>query len=123
MGTAFLACAEASIHPGWKELLRSAADTSTRTTRTFSGRPARGIVNDFMRRMAAHETELPAYPIQNALTAEIRQAAGKANRMEFISLWAGQAAGMSRVRAPGIGAAELVAQLADETHAALRRQS
>ena len=73
------------------------------------------------RRMAAHEAELPAYPIQNALTAEIRQAAAKANRMEFISLWAGQAAGLSRLRAPGIGAAELVAQLADETRAALSR--
>lgn len=121
LGSAFLACAEASIHPGWKALLRSADDTSTRTTRAFSGRPARGIANDYMRRMAAHEAELPAYPIQNALTAEIRQAAAKANRMEFISLWAGQAAGLSRTRAPGLGAAQLVAQLADETRAALSR--
>ena len=120
LGTAFLPCAESAIHSGWKELLRGAADTSTRTTRAFSGRPARGIVNDFMRRMAAHESELPAYPVQNALTTEIRQAAGKANRMEFVSLWAGQAAGLSRMRAPGIGAAELVAQLDAETQAALR---
>lgn len=120
LGTAFLPCAESAIHPGWKELLRGAQDTSTRTTRAFSGRPARGIVNDFMRRMAGHETEVPAYPIQNALTAEIRKAAGQANRMEFMSLWAGQAAGLSRARAPGIDAAQLVAQLADEMRAALR---
>lgn len=120
LGTAFLPCAESAIHAGWKELLRSAADTSTRTTRAFSGRHARGIVNAYMQRMAPHEAELPAYPVQNALTADIRQAAGKANRMEFMSLWAGQAAGLSRTRAVGIGATELVGQLADETRAALQ---
>jgi len=115
LGTAFLSCAETAIHPAWKELLRSASDTSTRATRTFSGRHARGIVNEYVRRMTPHEASLPPYPVQNALTGEIRKAAAAANRPEYLSLWAGQAAGMSRARTPGMHAAELVAQLMQET--------
>jgi len=120
LGTAFLSCAESPIHPAWKEKIRQAADTSTRTSRAFTGRPARGIVNEYTTRMAAHEQQFPAYPVQNALTTEIRKAAGAANRLDFISLWAGQAAGMSRLRAEGISAAALVGLLADEAGALLR---
>lgn len=119
LGTAFLCCAESPIHPVWKEKIRQAADTSTRTSRAFTGRPARGIVNEYVRRMAGYEQQLPAYPVQNALTTEIRKAAGAANRPDFISLWAGQAAGLSRLRAEGISAAALVRFLAEETSALL----
>ncbi|HTN65691.1 MAG TPA: nitronate monooxygenase [Burkholderiaceae bacterium] len=115
LGTAFLPCAESASHAAWKALLRSAQDTSTRITRSFSGRYARGIVNEYMRRMMPHEASLPPYPVQNALTGEIRKAAAAANRPEYLSLWAGQAAGMSRARTPGMHAAELVAQLMQET--------
>jgi nitronate monooxygenase len=72
-----------------------------------------------MRRMAEHERDVPAYPVQNALTMEIRKVAGEANRPDFISLWAGQAAGMSRRRDDGTAAAELVHALAEETTNAL----
>jgi len=118
LGTAFLMSAESPIHPAWQEKIRSSVDTSTRTTRTFTGRPARGIVNDYMLRMAPFEDVVPAYPIQHALTTEIRKAAGIANRPEFMSLWAGQAAGLSRRRAEKIPASELVRILAEETRAA-----
>ncbi|GAB7536800.1 NAD(P)H-dependent flavin oxidoreductase [Burkholderia sp. 3C] len=119
LGTAFLTSAESPIHAGWRERIRESTDTSTRTTRTFSGRPARGIVNEFMLRMAEYEVEVPAYPVQNALTTEIRKAAGAADRPEFLSLWAGQAAGLSRRREAGIPAAALVQALAEETAVAL----
>ncbi|MEO8839747.1 MAG: nitronate monooxygenase [Herbaspirillum sp.] len=121
LGTAFVSCAEAASHTAWKALLRTAADTSTRATPTFSGRHARGIVNDYIRRMTPHLAELPPYPVLNALTREIRTAAAKANRPEYLSLWAGQAAGMSNRRADGIGAAELVRQLIEETSAVWNR--
>jgi nitronate monooxygenase len=71
---------------------------------------ARGITNDFMRRLAAHESDIPAYPVQNALTGEIRATAGKAGRTEYLSLWAGQGLTMSR----GLPAATLMAQLEAE---------
>ena len=111
LGTAFLTCAESGIHPEYKQRLLSAADAGTRLTRTFSGRYARGLVNEFMERMRPYERDVPAYPVQNALTADLRQAALKQNRMDYYSMWAGQGAGMSRA----VPAAELVGKLVDET--------
>lgn len=110
MGTAFLTCPEAGIHPGWKQLLRGPAAGRTIVTRAFSGKPARALVNEYVERLRPHEHELPPYPIMNALTTELRAAAAKAGRPEFLSLWAGQGAALSR----GLPAAELVRRLAAE---------
>lgn len=113
LGTAFLACPESGIAPAWRAQLAVARDDSTRLTRSFSGRHARGIVNSYMEQMAAHESTLPGYPVQNALTAGIRQAAAKQERPEFMSLWAGQGVAMARP----MPAAQLVATLAAELQA------
>ncbi|MNQ20965.1 nitronate monooxygenase [Pseudomonas linyingensis] len=110
LGTAFLCCPESGIPSIWKEAILAARDDSTRLTRAFSGRLARGIANDFMRRLAAAEDEVPAYPVQNALTGDIRQAAVRQGRSEYLSLWAGQAAGMART----LPAGELVRTLMEE---------
>lgn len=115
LGTAFMRCPEAGTPPVWKEALRTARDDQTRVTRVYSGRYARGIVNDFMQRMLPCENEIPPYPVQNALTGEIRRTAAKANRPEFLSLWAGQAAALSRE----LPAADLIAALVSETIATL----
>ncbi|HEJ7119458.1 nitronate monooxygenase [Serratia marcescens] len=113
LGTAFLCSPESGIAEAWRAALRNAGDDSTRLTRAFSGRPARGIVNDFMRQMRAEEAQILPYPVQNALTGDIRQAAAKAGRGEFMSLWAGQGVGLARP----MPAAELVATLAAELEA------
>jgi nitronate monooxygenase len=115
LGTAFLCCPESGIHPAWKRAVLDAHDNSTRLTRAFSGRYARGIVNEFMDRMHPREAELPEYPVQNALTMEMRQAAAKQNRPELMSLFAGQGAAMSRA----MPAAALVQTLVDELAAVL----
>src|SRR6185437_7134526 len=85
LGTAFLTCPESGIPATWKTRLFEAHDDNTRVTRTFSGRPARGLINDFMVRLGPVEHDLPPYPVQNALTGPIRRAAAKANRPEFLS--------------------------------------
>ena len=117
MGTAFLSSPESGISAAWREALRGAKDDSTRVSRIYSGRYARGMVNEFMRKLTPVVNEIPPYPIQNALTQPIRQAAAKAGRGEYLSLWAGQAASMAR----GIPAAELFAALVRETYDALGR--
>jgi nitronate monooxygenase len=116
MGTAFLSCPESGIPAAWRDALMNARDDQTRVSRIYSGRHARGIVNEFMRRLTPAAAEIPPYPIQNALTGPIRRAAGQANRPEYLSLWAGQAASMSR----GLPASELFAALVQETQSALR---
>jgi nitronate monooxygenase len=117
LGTAFLTCPESGISDVWKQALYQARDDQTLVSRVYSGRHARGIVNEFMQSLTPMQADIPPFPIQNALTSAIRQAAGKANRPEFQSLFAGQAASMSR----GSPAAELVAILMQETYAALRQ--
>jgi nitronate monooxygenase len=123
IGTLFLNCGEAPITPGYRSALRTACETDTRVTRAFTGRYARGIVNEFMRRLDARQHEVPAYPVQNALTGEIRRAAAGANRPEFMSLWAGQAVGLLARRPAGQPAGDLVAALVSETEQAIRRVS
>jgi nitronate monooxygenase len=121
IGTLFLNCAEVPITPGYRSALRTAGETDTRVTRAFTGRHARGIVNAFMHRLDARQQEVPAYPVQNALTVEIRRAAAQSNRTEFMSLWAGQAVGLVARRPAGQPAADLMAALVSETEAAIHR--
>jgi nitronate monooxygenase len=120
MGTAFLACPESGAHPEHKAALLGCSDESTVITRAFSGRPARGLANRFTETMAAHAAELAPFPIQNALTRDIRQAAAKQNRPEYLSMWVGQAAPLATtlpaaevVRATMERARRVIAQLAE----------
>jgi nitronate monooxygenase len=53
------------------------------------------------------DRDVPAYPVQNALTGDIRAEAGKRNLPDYMSLWAGQGVAMSRTRT----AAELMRAL------------
>jgi len=114
MGTAFLSCKESGIHAAYKQRLFNATTDTTRQTRAFSGRIARGLDNRFIQMMAEVAEQVPAYPVQNALTGAIRSAAAKDEQTEFMSLWCGQ--GVARVR--DLGAAELVQALVTEWQAA-----
>jgi nitronate monooxygenase len=96
MGTAFLVTDESGIHPAYKQKLLSGHGLTTRLTRSFSGRYARGVENRFMEQMESVETQVPAYPVQNALTASIRAAAAKSGDTELMSLWAGAEVGRAR---------------------------
>ncbi|QYF95188.1 nitronate monooxygenase [Massilia sp. PAMC28688] len=89
MGSAFLLCDESGIHPVYRDALIRADDTPTRLTRSFSGRYARGLENRFMHLMDGVEKQVPAYPVQNALTAPIRRAAAEQGDAGLMSLWAG----------------------------------
>ena len=56
-------------------------------TRAFSGRPARGLVNEFI---VEHADAPPAYPELNNATRPLRAAAAARGDTERMSLWAGQ---------------------------------
>jgi nitronate monooxygenase len=121
LGTAFLTCDEAGVPDVYKRAILDAHEDDTRVTRAFSGRPARGIVNRFMRDVDApwwrdRSAVLP-FPLQNALTRPLRAAAAAQGRAEFLSLWAGQGLRMARRQS----AAALVAALVVETDDAIAR--
>ena len=66
--------------------------------------------NEFIDQFAIHADEVPAYPVQNALTAQIRAAAARAGDGELMSMWAGQGVALCRE----LPAAELVRVLMQE---------
>ncbi|WP_201504496.1 NAD(P)H-dependent flavin oxidoreductase [Psychrobacter aestuarii] len=96
LGTAFLTTDKSGIHPTYKQGLLAASrgtrSSDTRLTRLFSGKMARGLVNDYMQSMARFDdaAQLPAYPQLNAMTKPMRAHAAKIGDAEHLSLWAGQ---------------------------------
>ena len=115
LGTAYLLTPEAIISKPWQDALRNAPDDATRLTRVYSGRYARGIENRFMREFRATEKDIPVYPVQNALTSELRAASAKAGSPDALSLWAGQ--GVNAIRE--LPAADLTRLLWDEAQNAI----
>ncbi|MGC3963352.1 MAG: nitronate monooxygenase [Rhodocyclaceae bacterium] len=96
MGTAFLASDEAGISEEYRNAILAAAEAGgTRVTCSFSGRPARGLVNRFLLDADVARTALP-FPLQNALTRPLRTEAARQGKIEYLSLWAGQAASLGR---------------------------
>ena len=114
MGTAFITCPESGASQVHKDALLAAREDDTRITEKFSGKPARGLVNRFMREMA-DKPQLP-FPAQNSVTGKLRAASAKAGKLDCVALWSGQAAPLARK----LPAAELIRTLEQETIAALR---
>jgi nitronate monooxygenase len=119
MGTAFLGCPESAIPADWKTRLRHSTDTATSVTRAITGRHARGIRNPLMQQLEACPGNVAPYPVQNALTQELRQHAARANDGDYLSMWSGQGAPLARLREENLGAAQLVDALDAELRAAL----
>jgi nitronate monooxygenase len=86
-GTAFLRCPESGAHPRHKAALADPRYTATTLTRAFSGRPARALVNQFVR---DHDGAPAAYPEINNATRPLRAAAAARGDTEGMSLYAGQ---------------------------------
>jgi nitronate monooxygenase len=102
IGTAFLVCPEAKIHPAWAKALSSAAPEDTMVSRVFSGRAGRSLVTDYVRAATSASAPTPApYPVQRGLTAAMRSEATKAGDVQRMQVWAGQSAGLARVEPAG----------------------
>jgi nitronate monooxygenase len=111
LGTAFLNADEAGTEPAYREALTTRSPTAL--TRAFSGRRARGIVNQFM---PEHSADAPsAYPQIHHATSPLRAAARKRGDVEGFNLWAGQAHEL----APSGPAAEIVKSISDDARQAL----
>lgn len=114
LGTAFIPCPESGASQVHKDLLLRLTEDETAITEKFSGKPARGVVNRFMREMA--QAPQLVFPAQSSVTGKLRAASAKAGKPDFVALWAGQAAPLSRA----LPAAELIARLEQELTAALK---
>ncbi|MCW5248971.1 MULTISPECIES: nitronate monooxygenase [unclassified Streptomyces] len=108
LGTAFVAASESGAHALHKRALTDPLYVRTELTRAFSGRPARALVNRFVRE---HGPYVPAaYPDVHHLTAPLRGAAARAGDAQGMALWAGQGHRLARE----LPAGRLVELLVDE---------
>jgi nitronate monooxygenase len=122
LGTAFLACPESGAHAMHKQALKNPLFVRTELTRAFSGRPARGLVNRFMREHGPYAPS--AYPEVHFMTAGLRRAAARVGDAQGMALWAGQGHRLAR----DLPAGRLVQVLGAEadsawTEMALRRST
>src|SRR5215469_14194341 len=91
IGTGFLRCPEAKIHPAWADTIGRTAPEETIVSRVFSGRAGRSIASEYVRAATAKGApEAAPYPVQRGLTASMRSAAAKSGDMEKMQAWAGQ---------------------------------
>lgn len=102
IGTAFLTTDTCAINDIYKQALLDASQdkrsSETRLTRLFSGKQARGLLNDYLRDFGQFESahELPPYPQLNAMTKDLRAHATNNLDAEHQSLWAGQGVALVR---------------------------
>lgn len=90
VGTAYLLCPEATTSAVHRAALKSAEAAHTALTNLFTGRPARGILNRFMRELGPISPLAPAFPLATAALAPLRAQAEGAGSGAFSPLWAGQ---------------------------------
>jgi nitronate monooxygenase len=118
IGTGFLRCPEAQIHPAWADAIGRTAPEGTILSRVFSGRAGRSIANTYARAATAPGAPPAApYPVQRGLTAAMRSAAAKAGDIERMQAWAGQSAALGRSEPAG----ELVQRFWREAQAILAK--
>ena len=96
IGTAFLASEESGASPYHRNALLSGNARRTSLTRGFTGRLARGIHNQLLEELNRPGVEILPYPLQRALVKNLSVLAEKSGRPEFLPLWAGQSANLSR---------------------------
>ncbi|NBA97519.1 nitronate monooxygenase family protein [Pseudomonas sp. R5(2019)] len=114
LGTAFVLCPESSANAAYRQMLGSERAQLTQLTDVISGRPARGMVNRFMREVGAPgHPPVPGFGIAYNAGKQLSEAASKAGSSEFSPFWAGQQA----ARARALPAAELMAALVSESQA------
>jgi nitronate monooxygenase len=116
IGSAYLRCPESKLSAPARIALAQAWDDSTVITNVMTGRPARGVINRVMREVGPISPDAPAFPHAATGLAPLKAAAEKQGKVDFTSLWAGQAVRMGR----DMPAAELTRALAG---AALARMS
>ncbi len=118
LGTAFLLTEESSAGEAYRQSLQSHRAEHTKVTHAISGRAARGIANRITDEIGAPGSPVPSdYPIAYDAGKQLHALASKHGSHEFAAFWAGQGAPLIRAG----GTAEIIAALAEEYAAAMKR--
>ena len=96
MGTAFVSTNESAANQAYRDLLLSDRAFKTEITNVISGRPARALINRFTDELRIHDRATPGYPMTYEASKALNAAASAKGSQEFMPMWAGQGAGLSR---------------------------
>lgn len=96
VGTSYLFTPEAKISPVHRKILKDAHHHETTLTNLFTGRAARGFMNRLMREVGPISTVAPEFPLAGHALAPLKAKTEPMGLGDFMSLWAGQAAGLAR---------------------------
>ena len=98
IGTGLLRTPEAKLAPAWADAIGRAQPEDTTVTRAFSGRLGRSIATRYVEAANAIDAPTPApYPVQRGLTQAMRDAGTKANDIDRMQAWSGQAGRLAPV--------------------------
>jgi nitronate monooxygenase len=109
VGTALLRSDEAGTSAVHRAALADPARTRTVLTRAFTGRPARGLRNEFTDRYS--QAAPSGYPALHYLTSGMRKATAAAGDPERVHLWAGTGFRQATAEPAGAILTRLAAQL------------
>jgi nitronate monooxygenase len=93
IGTRFLVASESAAFQAYQQRLLAAKESDTIITRAFSGRPARGLRNQFIDEYSKSGPQPLAWPFQALAADDIYAAAQKQNNADYFPLLAGQGVG------------------------------
>ncbi|HEY0878660.1 MAG TPA: nitronate monooxygenase [Zeimonas sp.] len=103
VGTSYLLCPEAktsAVHRAALAASKAGKAGTTAVTNVFTGRPARAIVNRFVRELGPIAAQAPEFPLAAVDVAPLRAKAEAMGSGDFSPLWSGQnASGCSEVPA------------------------
>jgi nitronate monooxygenase len=119
IGSAYLRCPESKVIAPARVALAQAGDESTVITNVMTGKPARGVANRVMREVGPISPDAPAFPHAATALGPLKAASEKLGKVDFSTLWAGQAVRLGRE----MPAAELTRALAGAALARLSRMA
>ena len=111
VGTAYLLCPEADVPSVYRQALAQVTDNGTVLTNLFSGRPARGILNQYVQESGPMADAAPDFPYAATLVAPLRAASERAGSVDYMQMWAGQGARLARSQPAHEFTRELAAQV------------
>ena len=101
IGTAYLLSPQASTSAVHRAALKAGRDDTTRLTNLFTGRPARGHLNRYLREQGPMNAAAPAFPLATGAITPLRNHAEKLGSGEFSPLWSGEAAPLAQEQDAG----------------------
>ncbi|WP_462420920.1 NAD(P)H-dependent flavin oxidoreductase [Salinicoccus sp. Marseille-QA3877] len=119
LGTAFLTTKESAAPKIHKNAILNSTEADTVLTKSYSGKYARGIRNQFIDDMEKHQEDILPYPFQNKMTKKIRSKAAAEDRSDILHLWSGQGVRMSQE----VEAEELFKDIADQVNKILGNEN